>query len=63
MTVLLDGKRVDSSAAGVDVEHSKVAVTTDRLYNLVDLRGNASEHVLLLRYAAPGIEAFASTFG
>lgn len=61
--VLLDGKPVDGSNAGSDVNDGKVTVNTDRLYNLIDLKGRQGDHVLELRFESPGIEAFAFTFG
>lgn len=63
VSLLLDGKPVGPEMAGADVTNGKVAVNSDRLYNLVDLRGNRGEHVLLLKFDTPGIEAFAFTFG
>ncbi len=63
VTVLLDGKPVDGSSAGLDVSGGMVAVDTDRLYNLIDLKSKAGDHVLLLHFDTPGVEAFAFTFG
>ncbi len=61
--VLLDGKVVDSSIAGADVKEGEVNVNSDRLYNLIDLKGKKGGHVLQLQFETPGIEAFAFTFG
>jgi cytochrome c biogenesis protein CcdA/thiol-disulfide isomerase/thioredoxin len=63
LTVLLDGKPVEDAVAGSDVMNGKVAVNSDRLYNLIDLRGKRNEHTLLLKFDTPGVEAFAFTFG
>ncbi len=63
VTVLLDGRPVDSSRAGTDVMEGTVAVNSARLYNLIDLKGMAGDHVLLLKFNDPGVEAFAFTFG
>ncbi|MBP7992674.1 MAG: hypothetical protein KAZ30_03400 [Candidatus Magasanikbacteria bacterium] len=38
-------------------------VDSERLYNLIDLDGQASEHLLTLEFETPGTEAFAFTFG
>ncbi len=40
-----------------------VTVDTDRLYTLVDLKGETGNHVLKLEFQTPGIEIFAFTFG
>jgi cytochrome c biogenesis protein CcdA/thiol-disulfide isomerase/thioredoxin len=61
--VLLDGKPVDGSNAGIDAASGKITVSSARLYNLINLRGSAGTHVLLLQFETPGIEAFAFTFG
>ena len=61
--VFLDGKTVDSSNAGADVKNGEVTIDSDRLYNLIDLRGNIGTHILELRFENSGIEAFAFTFG
>lgn len=61
--VLLDGKPVDGSNAGSDVNNGEVTVNSDRLYNLINLGSKAGSHVLTLQFETPGIEAFAFTFG
>jgi thiol-disulfide isomerase/thioredoxin len=61
--VLLDGKVADSSNAGADVSGGEITVNSDRLYNLIDLKGKKGGHVLQLQFETPGIEAFAFTFG
>ena len=59
--VLLDGHPIADDRAGADVHHGVVRVDRQRLYHLVS--APASErHVLTLR-AAPGIQAYAFTFG
>jgi cytochrome c biogenesis protein CcdA/thiol-disulfide isomerase/thioredoxin len=60
--ILLDGKAVDSSNAGIDVRNGFIPVTSDKLYNLIDLRGNRGEHLLRIEFT-PGIQIFAFTFG
>ncbi len=50
--VLLDGQTVDT-----------ITIDTDRLYNLIDLKGNAGRHMLKLEFQSPGIQVFAFTFG
>lgn len=63
ITVLLDGKKVTQSLAGSDVRDGVVTVDTDRLYSLIDLKGNAGNHTLELHFETPGTEVFAFTFG
>lgn len=60
--VLLDGKVVDNSNSGDDVANGFVPITSDRLYELIDLKDNRGEHLLRLEFS-PGIEVFAFTFG
>lgn len=61
--VYLDGKLIDPSVAGTDVKNAAVTVDSDRLYNLVDLHGKTSEHVLRIDFQTPGTQAFTFTFG
>ncbi len=61
--VLLDGEPVDSLHAGADVVNGVVTIDSDRLYNLIDLRGAAGSHILRLEFENPGTEVFAFTFG
>jgi hypothetical protein len=61
--VYVDGKLVDDTNAGSDVKNGEVIIDSDRLYNLVDLRGKTENHVLRLEFSGNGIEAFAFTFG
>jgi cytochrome c biogenesis protein CcdA/thiol-disulfide isomerase/thioredoxin len=59
--VLLDGRPISDAAAGEDVRGSRVTVSDQRLYRLVDLPG-AGPHDLTLSFE-PGVEAYAFTFG
>ncbi len=61
--VYVDGKLVDERTAGKDVVNGTVTVTEDRLYDLVDLRGQTGTHLLELVFETPGVEAYAFTFG
>jgi thiol-disulfide isomerase/thioredoxin len=61
--IFLDGKIVDNTNAGDDVQNGEITVTSDKLYNLINLMGKPGSHVLLLQFETPGIEAFAFTFG
>jgi cytochrome c biogenesis protein CcdA/thiol-disulfide isomerase/thioredoxin len=61
--VLLDGQLVTVSSSGSDVKNSLVTIDSDRLYNLIDLKGKAGEHTLKLEFQNTGIQAFAFTFG
>lgn len=60
--VFLDGKPVNASNSGLDVKDGVATVDSDRLYNIIDLRGAAGEHILKLEFS-PGVQAFAFTFG
>jgi cytochrome c biogenesis protein CcdA/thiol-disulfide isomerase/thioredoxin len=59
--ILLDGDPISDAAAGADVRDSRVTVSEQRLYRLVELP-RAGPHELTLRLE-PGIEAYAFTFG
>jgi cytochrome c biogenesis protein CcdA/thiol-disulfide isomerase/thioredoxin len=59
--VLLDGRPIPAADAGADVHGGVVTVRRQRLYSLVSLPGD-QRHRLGLRFA-PGISAYAFTFG
>ncbi len=61
MQVLLDGRPIAARDAGADVHDGVVTVRRQRLYTLVSLARN-ERHRLSLRFA-PGISAYAFTFG
>jgi cytochrome c biogenesis protein CcdA/thiol-disulfide isomerase/thioredoxin len=61
MRVLLDGRPIPAGLAGADVHDGVVAVTHQRLYDLVDLP-RVGRHVLRLEPEA-GVMAYAFTFG
>jgi cytochrome c biogenesis protein CcdA/thiol-disulfide isomerase/thioredoxin len=61
LRVLLDGRPVARGRAGGDAHGSIVTVRGQRLYRLIDLPG-VERHQLELR-PAPGISAYAFTFG
>lgn len=61
--VLLDGKPIDSSVAGADVQRGIITVDSDRLYGVVDFHGKVEEHVLQLQFLTPGLKAYTFTFG
>ncbi|MDP4010295.1 MAG: redoxin domain-containing protein [Candidatus Spechtbacteria bacterium] len=61
--ILLDGKRIEESSRGAQVVDGFVTFNTYDLYNLVDLKGNYGEHVLIIKVLDPGLQAFAFTFG
>jgi thiol-disulfide isomerase/thioredoxin len=61
MRVLLDGRPIDDALAGADVHHGVADVTSQRLYDLVDLP-RVGRHLLRLEPEA-GISAYAFTFG
>jgi len=59
--VLLDGRPIDPLHAGADVHSGRVAVTGQRLYELVSAPGDERHH-LTLRFD-PGLSGYAFTFG
>ncbi len=61
--VFLDNKIVNADVAGSDVQNGIVTIDSDRLYNLVDLKGNSGDHILRLEFQNSGIELYAFTFG
>ncbi len=61
--VYIDGKLVDEKSAGNDAKEGIVTIDTDRLYNLINLKGNPGKHLLKLEFQNDGIEAYAFTFG
>jgi thiol-disulfide isomerase/thioredoxin len=61
VTVLLDGRRIAADRAGADVHGGVVHVERQRLYHLVS--APASEHHELTLRVAPGVQAYAFTFG
>lgn len=60
--ILLDGKLVDTTAAGEDVTDGVVNVDRDRLYKLIKLP-NGGEHTLELQFSDGDLELYAFTFG
>lgn len=61
--LLIDGKPVDDSIAGVDVSNSQIILDTERLYSLIDLKGKVESHLLRLEFQNDGISVYAFTFG
>ncbi len=61
--VFLDDKAVDSTNAGQDVADGVVTLSEERLYHLIDLKGQVEDHVLRLEFQQEGIKAYAFTFG
>lgn len=61
--VFLDGKLVAENNKGVDVIDSTVSVTTDRLYELLNIEQGVGNHILRLEFQNSGIESYAFTFG
>jgi hypothetical protein len=61
--VLIDGQRPGADH-GVDVdEQGSGTVTEQRLYQLIRQRGPVTEHTFEITFLAPGIGAYAFTFG
>lgn len=60
--VFLDGQLVGGGQAGKDVKNGFVSVDSDRLYELIDLRGESADHMLRLEFPDGGVAAYAFTF-
>ena len=61
--ILIDGQLVDPSTAGADVKNGEIILDGERLYNLIDLKGRVSSHVLRLEFENSGLAVYAFTFG
>lgn len=61
--VLLDGKVVDEKNSGIDVKNGLINIDSDKLYNIIDLKGKYSNHTLRLEFQTEGISIYAFTFG
>lgn len=54
---------VTNDQAGKDVVDGKVMLDKERLYNLINIKGNDKEHILKLGFENDGVQCFAFTFG
>lgn len=63
ITVILDGKVVESNSAGKDVVDGKVILDEPRLYEILDLKDGPDNHKLQLNFGTKGTQIFAFTFG
>jgi cytochrome c biogenesis protein CcdA/thiol-disulfide isomerase/thioredoxin len=61
--VLIDGKPAGAAAAGADVRDGTLVLDGQRLYELVDLRGNPGAHRLRLEFKGGAAALYAFTFG
>lgn len=61
--VFLDGKVISPSDSGQDVKDGIITVDSDRLYDVVNLTGSITNHLLHLEFNTPNIEAYTFTFG
>ncbi|HEV2339655.1 MAG TPA: cytochrome c biogenesis protein DipZ [Patescibacteria group bacterium] len=61
--VFLDGKIIDPSLAGSDVKNGIITINRDRLYSIVDLKGQTGNHILKLEFQTSGVQAYTFTFG
>lgn len=61
--VYLDGKIVDNKNQGSDVVNGEITIDSDKLYNLIDLKGAPGSHILKLEFENSDIEVYAFTFG
>lgn len=61
--IFLDGKVIGEKQAGADVKDGFVVLDGARLYNLVNLTNDNTNHILKLEFQTPGIKVFAFTFG
>ena len=65
--VTLDGAPVPAGLRGADVIEdggkTYVEVSAQRLYSLIDAKGDYGARTLRIRFLSPGVEAYAFTFG
>lgn len=61
--IYLDGKPIDASQAGQDVENGVVTLDGARLYSIVDLQGQTEDHTVTFAFQTPGVQVFTLTFG
>jgi hypothetical protein len=60
--VMQDGQPI-GAAGGTDVQNSKVTISGNRLYNIVNNPDGGGEHTLQLKVETPGLQAYTFTFG
>ncbi|MGE5280090.1 MAG: cytochrome c biogenesis protein DipZ [Deltaproteobacteria bacterium] len=63
VAVFLDGAPVTQETAGADVKGGLLTLDTQRLYEIIDLKGKAGAHLLRLEFEDAGVSVFAFTFG
>lgn len=61
--IYLDGKQISPGVSGDAVADSKVVISDEDLYNLVNLKGDYGTHTLRIEFESPGVHAFTFTFG
>ncbi len=61
--VLVDGKPVNVDQAGKDVRDGVITLDSERLYEIIDLKGGIGKHILRLEFQNEGITVYAFTFG
>ena len=61
--VKLDGQSVPADKAGADVKNGTVMITEPRMYELINLGPQGSEHIIEIEFLNPGAAAYAFTFG
>lgn len=60
--VTLDGRTIEPTEAGIDVQGGYIHPDTPRLYELIKLT-TQEDHTLELHFETPDVEVFAFTFG
>lgn len=61
--VKIDGVVVPQPQAGADVKNGTVMITEPRMYELINLGTQGSEHIIEIEFLNPGAAAYAFTFG
>lgn len=61
--VFVDGKPVNDNQAGKDVQNGVITLDSERLYELIDLKGKAEKYILRLEFQNEGATVYAFTFG
>ena len=62
LTILIDGKPINSDYAGLDVNNGKLSTSGSDLYNIIN-SDKASSHTLEIIVSNPGFEIYTFTFG
>jgi thiol-disulfide isomerase/thioredoxin len=63
VVIKIDGQPLAPDKGGADVKNGTIMVTEPRMYELINLGTQGSEHVIEIEFLNPGAAAYAFTFG